>query len=254
MPNTINILSKKVKSMTAPKTFVLLSGAYHGGWCWAHVIRILHHQGHRVFAPSYTGSGERYHLMNVDIDGETYVQDVLCLLEAEELQDVTLVGHSISGRMISAIAERHPDPIRNLIYFDAGIPISGKSMSDDAEYWREKLKTVVHVQGVPCFAPPPAEKLGIFDEQQKQWVERRLTAVPVKVFETAFDFKHPIGNGLPKAFIRCVEPVHALATPSADLAREQRWPIFDLAAGHDAMITAPELLADMLLDIKGEAG
>ncbi len=127
-------------------------------------------------------------------------------------------------------------------------------MSDDAECWQEKLKTVVHVHGVPCFAPPPAETLGIFVEHQKWWVERRLTAVPVKVFETAFDFKHPIGNGLPKAFIRCVQPVHALATPSAVLAREQNWPIFDLEAGHDAMITAPELLTNMLLDVQGEAG
>src|SRR5436305_14530482 len=40
------------------KTFVLVHGAWHGGWCWRRVSDLLEKKGHKVFTPTLTGLGE----------------------------------------------------------------------------------------------------------------------------------------------------------------------------------------------------
>ncbi len=87
------------------RTFVLVHGAWHGGWCWRRVADILTARGHRVFAPSLTGVGDRAHLFSKDISLQTHVEDVLSLVESEELSDFVLVGHSYGGFIISGVAD-----------------------------------------------------------------------------------------------------------------------------------------------------
>ena len=83
-------------------TFVLIHGAFRGGWSWQRVRRLLQAAGHEVFAPSLTGAGERVHLSNADVTLETWINDVVKLLEYEDLREVLLVGHSQGGVVITA--------------------------------------------------------------------------------------------------------------------------------------------------------
>jgi pimeloyl-ACP methyl ester carboxylesterase len=89
-------------------TFVLVSGAWHGGWCWKRVRPLLREAGHDVYTPTLTGSGERVHLASPDIDLNTHVQDVVNVITFEDLSDVYLVGHSYAGFVTGTVAHRAP--------------------------------------------------------------------------------------------------------------------------------------------------
>jgi alpha-beta hydrolase superfamily lysophospholipase len=79
------------------KTYVLVHGAWHCGWCWKEVAEGLRGMGHRVSTPTQTGLGERKHLLSKDMTLDTFAADIVNHIEAEELNDVILVGHSFGG-------------------------------------------------------------------------------------------------------------------------------------------------------------
>ena len=87
-------------------TFVLVHGAFTGGWHWQRVRRHLQKAGHEVYTPTLTGAGERGHLLSRDIRLAVHVKDVTSLLFHEDLHDVVLVGHSYGGVVITAVAEQ----------------------------------------------------------------------------------------------------------------------------------------------------
>ena len=80
------------KAQTAAQTFVLVHGAWHGGWCWNKLIPHLESSGHRALAVTLTGQGDRAHLINPSIDLATHIADVVSMLEMDDLRDVVLVG------------------------------------------------------------------------------------------------------------------------------------------------------------------
>src|SRR5438128_128006 len=100
-------------------TFVLVHGAWHGGWCWKRVTPLLRAAGHEVYATTLTGLGERVHLASPNVGLALHVQDVVGVLEYEDLRDVILVGHSYGGIVISGVADRVPERLRHLVYLDA---------------------------------------------------------------------------------------------------------------------------------------
>ena len=108
--------------------FVLVHGAWHGGWCWVRVARILRDAGHEVFTPTLTGLGERVHLASADISLDTHVADVLGVLESEELEDVVLCGHSYGGMVVTGVAAQAAKRIDTLVYLDAFVPEDGQSV------------------------------------------------------------------------------------------------------------------------------
>ncbi|MEM6939568.1 MAG: alpha/beta hydrolase [Pseudomonadota bacterium] len=113
--------------------FVLVHGAWHGGWCWTESARILRNLGHDVHAPTLTGLGERCHQMSAEITPDTHVTDILQVLTWRELSDVILVGHSYGGLVITGVASQRPALMRALVYLDAFVPeVSGKSIFAEA--------------------------------------------------------------------------------------------------------------------------
>ncbi len=235
------------------KTFVLLHGAWHGGWCWRDVEAGLRAQGHRVFTPTQTGLGDRKHLMSRDITLDTFVTDVVNVLEAEELQDVILVGHSFGGSGISGAADRVPDRIRHLVYLDSLMLEGGQSpfgmLPPDVVEARRRL---VREQGEGVFIPaPPIGAFGIPDNHEgADWVRRRLTPHPVSTFESPLTLRNPVGNGRPRTYIHCTGPVYGPLEASRQwVRRQQGWNWQEIATGHDAMVTAPAELTRMLLAI-----
>jgi len=72
----------------APKTFVLVHGAWHGGWCWRRVADLLQKRGHKVFTPTLTGVGERSHLVSKDIVLDTHITDIVNVIKWEDLNEM----------------------------------------------------------------------------------------------------------------------------------------------------------------------
>jgi pimeloyl-ACP methyl ester carboxylesterase len=235
-----------------PKTYVLVHGAFHGGWCWSRVAERLRAAGHRVFTPTQTGLGERSHPFSKDIDLSVFVQDIVNVIEFEELSDVILVGHSFGGNAITGVADRIPQRLRHVVYLDAVIAHSGKSVKD----WEApatvaaRMKAAQDFDGGISFPPSKPEAFGVTDPADAAWLSRRLTPHPVRTYTTALTLKNPPGNNLPRTYIRCTNPLYVGLQPFVDWIKSQPgWNHLEIATGHDAMVAAPQKLADMLLRI-----
>ena len=107
--------------------FVLVQGAWLGGWCYKRVTRHLRRAGHDVYTPTLTGLGERAHLMSPSISLKTHIDDVLGVIQWEELSDIVLCGHSYGGTVISGVAEQAVDRISSLVFLGAFVPEDGQS-------------------------------------------------------------------------------------------------------------------------------
>ena len=101
-------------------TYVLVGGAWLGGWCWQPVAHRLRDNGHDVYPATLTGLGERVHLASAEVDLETHITDVVNLIEYEGLRDVVLLGHSYGGLVVTGAADRIPERISQLVYLDTG--------------------------------------------------------------------------------------------------------------------------------------
>lgn len=235
-----------------PSTYVLVHGAYHGGWCWRDVADALRAQGHRVHTPTLTGLGERAHLLAHAPGLSTMIEDVVRVIECEELEDVVLVGHSFSGTVISGVADRIAGRLRHLVYLDALVIPGGSAVLDggspDSRQYYESLRTANGGSGgIPV---PPVHFFDVGSVEQEAWLLRRLTPHPVESFLEKLELRHPLGNGLPATYVVCTAPYFAPTEPSRALAAQQPgWRMVDIATGHDAMISAPGELARLLASI-----
>jgi pimeloyl-ACP methyl ester carboxylesterase len=115
---------------TPPFTYVIVHGAWGGGWDWKHVDDLLTADGNKVYRATLTGQGERSHLNSTNIDLDTHIQDVVNLILWENLHDVVLVGHSYGGMVITGVADRIPGRLRHLVYVDALLPENGEAERD----------------------------------------------------------------------------------------------------------------------------
>jgi pimeloyl-ACP methyl ester carboxylesterase len=232
---------------------VLVHGAWHGGWCWRHVADALRAQGHQVFAPTQTGLGERRHLMSRGITLDVFVDDIANLVEAEELRDVVLVGHSFGGCAISGVADRMPEAVRHLVYLDSLILEPGQSPFGvlPADVVAARRKLVEEEGDGVAIPPPPPGAFGIPDDHPvAEWAARRSTPHPVGTYESPLRLANPVGNGRPCTYIACTAPLYPPLEASRQWAKRQSgWRWQEIATGHDAMPTAPAELSRMLLAI-----
>src|SRR3984893_6361900 len=133
-----------------PKTFVLVHGSWHGGWCWSRVAVALAQKRHRVFTITQTVLGDRRHLASAATHIDVFVDDIVNTVESEELDDVVLVGHSFGGIPITGVAARMPTRIRSLVYLDAGVPDVGDSAINplSVPVQEQMRQSVVRLNGV----------------------------------------------------------------------------------------------------------
>jgi pimeloyl-ACP methyl ester carboxylesterase len=103
-------------------TFVLVPGAWLGGWVWNRIIPLLEKEGHRAIPVTLTGEGDRVHLSSREVGVETAIQDVLNVIKYNDLEDFVLVGHSFGGKVVPAVADRIPEKVAILLYLDAFRP------------------------------------------------------------------------------------------------------------------------------------
>ncbi|WP_394065473.1 alpha/beta fold hydrolase [Alcaligenes sp. WGS1538] len=242
----------QVDDAPSSHTFVLVHGAWHGGWCWSRVAARLQAQGHKVYTPTLTGLGERSHLLSSNITLDTFVDDVANLLRWEELCNVVLVGHSFGGLVISGVADVLPRCLRQLVYLDAFILPSGTSTFDTLPPKVVESMTASAVKSViPAVPPPPLNALGLHATEDLHFVGHRLTPQPLSVYRSALRLQNPmIGNARPCAYVSCTQPPFKAVDTSREWARQQKdWDFRELDSGHSAMITHPDQVARLLLEL-----
>jgi pimeloyl-ACP methyl ester carboxylesterase len=234
------------------KTYVLVHGGFFGGWCWKKVTPSLRSLGYSVYTPTLTGLGERSHLLAARPTLETFIEDVAQVLRYEELDDVILVGHSFSGSVVSALADRMAERLRHLVYLDAQLLLSGQSPASGApsasiEQYRRRAIETSHGPVIPPFDP---RTFGTSDSEEAAWIKAKLTPHP---FQTYFDnlaLKNPLGNAVPATYIACTSLRYANVAPSHELARQMEgWTYLELPRDHNAMLSMPGPLVTLLAAI-----
>jgi pimeloyl-ACP methyl ester carboxylesterase len=234
--------------------YVLVHGAWHGGWCWGKVAERLRAAGHRVFAPTLTGLGNRAHLIAPHVGLATHVEDVIATLEMEDLSDVVLVGHSFGSAVIGGVADARAHCIRRLVFLDSFLMQSGQSPFSQlppemVEARRAAAIKTPSVFGETLAMPPPLPSVfGINDAKDAAWVASRLKPHPIKSYEDTLTLKRPLGAGRPTTYIACTNPTYqAIAHARQWVKAQPDWIYRELETGHDAMILAPDALAEMLM-------
>jgi pimeloyl-ACP methyl ester carboxylesterase len=220
-------------------TFVIVHGAWGGAWGWnRYVVPLLRKKGHDVVAVTLTGLGERAHLANPDIDLETHIQDVVNTLFYEDLQDVILVGHSYGGNVITGVADRAPERLRQLVYLDAATPTDGTSAADNSGR-REQLERRLREGDWknPPGTPPPDQSAEI-----SEWAAPRRNGQPIKTLIQPLRLTRG-ETTLPRAYVYCTvgkEPGSHQAERAERVKSDPRWRYFELQTGHNLHYTAPE--------------
>lgn len=224
-------------------TFVMVHGAFQGGWVWQPVASLLREQRHTVFTPTLSGAGERVHLLNQNTDLSTYVEDVANHIFFEDLHEVVLVGHSYAGMIITAVAGKLASRISHLVYLDAVVPEAGKSFLDIAG--REfVLFFERHVTGWQV-RPWPLAAFGIDTETAGRWFGAKLVQFPLKAFKSAFPPYGPNGVAS-RTYIRCTGNNHPFLARMAEQSKSRGWDYREIASGHSPMVTAPDEVAALL--------
>ena len=224
-------------------TFVLVHGAWHGGWCWKKISPFLDAEGHLVYTPTLTGLGERSHLLSKEIDLEMHIQDVVSMLEYEDLTEVILVGHSYGGMVITGVADKARKRLNHIVYLDAFLPESEKSLQD---YVSISFEEIAKSKGSDWQIPllgGNLNGLGIKEQADIDWMTPRIGLQPLKTFTQPLHLSTPRDTSLKKTYIQLTND-RPHFNDSLDRARRQGFQIYSLlSGGHDAMVTQPAALA-----------
>lgn len=187
--------------------FVIVHGAWGGGWEWRDVEARLRARGHEVTRPTLTGLGERSHLVSSEVTLETHLEDVLRHLRFEDLRGVVLCGHSYGGMVVRGVADRMPERIAGVVYVDALVPADGECAFDlIGPGFANALRASATGGLLP--APPYEESVATHGE----WYAKRVVALDV-----------------------CIER-----------ARTAGWTMREIATQHDAQIGDPAGLTELL--------
>ncbi len=245
-------------------TFVLVHGAWHGGWCWQKVIPFLKAAGHEVYAPTLTGLAERAAELSPDIGLDTHIQDVVGLLEEKNLHGVILVGHSYGGMVITGMVDAVPERIAHLVYLDTFVPRDGESMAGVVPLLPFVLRKLAQAHG-DGWKVDSHGTYGVTTEPDKSWLLSKVTPQPLKTLVQPLHLKNPAivstkprthisctGRGFFSPFMQHLQVYRAIPYPGwrkALAPTEAGWRLRKLPTGHDAMITMPRELADLLLEV-----
>jgi pimeloyl-ACP methyl ester carboxylesterase len=234
-------------------TIVLVHGAWGGAWIWRRVLGPLRAAGHEVHAATLTGDGERAHLRHPAISLQTHIDDVLGLIDAEELSDLVLVGHSYGGMVITGVAEvltaRGPRALRRLVYVDAMVPVPGEGWGTGhppAVVQARLAAAKTHDNALP---PPDPRDFGIAGAD-RDWLLRRQVPHPFGMYRVPLHFDGERWARVPRTFIDCNQPAYPTIDAMRQRVRSQPgWHLAELPTGHCPMVSAPQALVDILLEL-----
>ena len=241
--------TQSAQAQTAQKTFVFVHGTWHGGWCWRRVADALERKGHKVYAESLTGLGDRSHLLTRDVNLTTHVNDVVNLVKWEDLKDIVLVGHSSAGFAITQAAEQIGPSIASIVYLDAFVPQPGDNLISLANPGPRKALEEAVARGDLVAKPVPSAAFKV-NARDQAWVDGKCTPHPLAAVAekiTAAGAREKIAR---KTYIRAKgfdSPVFDQTL--AKMKTMPGWKTYEVASGHDVMIDMPERLVEILLEV-----
>jgi len=230
--------------------FVLVHGAWEGGWIWRRVAERLSAAGHEVHAPTLTGLGERAHLATPEVDLDTHIADVLGVLTCEELNDVVLCGHSYGGMVITGTAYRAADRIGSLVYLDAFLPEDGQALFDLVPEARRDAFIAAAEAGEGWRVPPlTAAQWGVTDPQDQAWLDRLFVPHPIATMRQPVRRTGDWERIAKRTYVLATEydpsPFHKFAAAVKD---DPRWRSAALPCHHMLPVSMPGEVAQVLID------
>jgi pimeloyl-ACP methyl ester carboxylesterase len=222
-------------------TYVIVHGAYGGGWAFRDVDSMLTADGQKVFRPTLTGQGEKMHLANPTVDLNTHIADVVNLILFEDLHNVVLVGHSYGGMVITGVADRIPDRIKCIIYLDALLPVDGES-ADTADHGIMHHPRNVKLDAHGSMPTSAAEMKKSLPHDEP---------MPTGAYRTAIALKNTdLVRAIPSSFVLFVGngklAKDAKFYPFYLRAQSRGWHTETFASDHNAQWSHPRELADLL--------
>jgi pimeloyl-ACP methyl ester carboxylesterase len=239
---TIALPAEPTTNSAHKLTYVIVHGAWGGGWAFKQVDDLLTADGHKVYRPTLTGQGERAHLASTNIDLSTHIQDIVNVILYEDLHNIVLVGHSYGGMVITGVADRVPGRIQHLIYVDALLPLDGESVDADRVHFGNRGIDLSTTNGFTTYRG--------FNTNRP---------IPHDVPQSARTFSEPlslknqdVAKKIPSTYILAVSP----GSPVQDArfcffyvrAKSRGWPVLTIESDHNAQWSHPKELAKMLED------
>lgn len=234
---------------SSARHYVLVHGAWHGGWAWKDVAKGLRQLGHSVSTPTLAGLGERFHVEAAQIGLNTHIQDINAHLEMEDLKDVVLVGHSYAGMVIAGTIGEKTGRVKSAVFFDAFLPEPGKGLAD---YIPPKGKVNFEkLHSEKKLVPPPPHKSwgkrwGLTDPRLINWVKKRIRP------QSAMTFLEPVKNDfilndVDYTYIRCEQnPNPFFAKAAEKIKHDPKWKYIGIDSHHEAMMLVPSKVIDIL--------
>jgi pimeloyl-ACP methyl ester carboxylesterase len=238
---------RPAQAQPVAKTFVLVHGAWHGGWCWRRVSDLLQRRGHKVFTPTMTGLGERSHLLSKDITLDTHINDIVNVIKWEELRDVCLVAHSYAGWPCTGALEQIGDRVSSIVWLDAFKPDDSEEADPASEASRKVMANLL-AKGVLGRRPPAAAKLFV-NAKDQAWIDSKLTPQPISAALQPVKFTGARERVAKKLYIRAPKfPQKAFDKAYAECKADKSWKTLEATVGHNVMIDAPGWLVDRMLE------
>ncbi|MGH8519713.1 MAG: alpha/beta fold hydrolase [Panacagrimonas sp.] len=230
-------------------TFVLVHGAWHGGWCWRRVSDLLERKGHKVFTPTMTGLGERSHLLTKEVNLDTHITDIVNVFRFEDIRGACLVVHSYGGWPGSGALEQIGDRVASIVWLDAFKPENGQKGIDFASEFSRKAMEEAVAKGLPGRKGPPSKAFGV-NEKDQAWVDSLTGPQPIATMTEKLKLTGAVGRIDKKAYVRA----GAYPNPGFDKAlqrvkADRAWRTYDVPCGHDVMVDMPERLAEILGEV-----
>jgi pimeloyl-ACP methyl ester carboxylesterase len=234
-------------------TFVLVHGAWHGGWCWRRVADRLRALEHVVYTPTLTGLGERSHLIAPTVGLTTHITDIVNVIAWEELDNIVLCGHSYGGMVVAGVAERAFEKIRSIVFLDAFLPRDGDATVDLVpQPFQQAMRDRLNA-GETLLPPRSAESFAV-NEADRAWIDRMCGPQPAAAIAEKIALTGAYERIPRKTYIRAVGyPNAAFDGAYARTREDASWRTDEVACGHDVMVDRPDWLADRLIAAAGEA-
>jgi pimeloyl-ACP methyl ester carboxylesterase len=229
-------------------TFVLVHGAWSGGWCYAKVAALLRARGHTVFTPTLTGQGERAHLLSASVNLTTHVADVANVFHYEGLGGVVLAGHSYGGMVVTGVADRIAARVSALVYLDAFLPENGQSLFDiNIPANTQRFVASAGNCGGIAVPAPPASFFNV-NAADAARVDMLATPFPLAAMAERLTLTGAHETVRKRVYVHgTVLPRESPFKPFYDRVRDDPgWTAHALACGHHVMLDMPETTADIL--------
>ena len=225
-------------------TYLLIHGAYQGGWIWRPVAERLRAAGHVVFAPTLDGCAERRHALRPGITNSTHADEVAQLMFYEDLRDVVLVGTSAGGMVISRAAETAAERIGRLVFVDALALLPGERIADIVKR-PAPMKTEVATGPTPADAA--ARMFADLEPGLRAWALARYTLHPIAAMDAPMELKDFWERRWQATVIRCRRAANPPEAHQRRTAERLQAPYFELDTGHYPMLSEPDELTRLLL-------